>query len=123
MKTREVKFRAYQDGGMLTSPISSNYGLHRFFGLLYEDAPIMQFTGILDKNRVEIYEGDLITYTVKKHPYVTGIYEVVWKDSGFMLIDAQRKGDKYGVFTRRFPLDGDVYEVIGNIHETKTQPK
>lgn len=60
MEKREIKFRAFQDNQMLISPISSNYGLTRFFGLLYEDAPVMQYTGLKDKNGKEIYEGDLL---------------------------------------------------------------
>ena len=47
---REIKFRAFQDNEMLTSPISSNYGLSRFFGMLYEDAKIMEFSGMKDKS-------------------------------------------------------------------------
>ena len=57
---REIKFRAWQDNQMLTSPISSNYGLSRFFALLYEDAKLMQYTGLTDKNGVEVFEGDIL---------------------------------------------------------------
>lgn len=58
--SRVIKFRAWQDNQMLTSPISSNYGLARFFGLLYEDAPVMQFTGLQDVNGKDIWEGDYV---------------------------------------------------------------
>jgi uncharacterized phage protein (TIGR01671 family) len=57
---REIKFRAWQDNQMVTQPLSSNYGAARFFGFLYEDAPIMQYTGLKDKNDKEIYEGDIL---------------------------------------------------------------
>lgn len=50
MENREIKFRAYQDNQMLISPISSNYGLNRFFGMLYEDTKVMQYTGLKDLN-------------------------------------------------------------------------
>lgn len=67
---REIKFRAFQDSQMLSTPISSNYGLNRFFGLLYEDAPVMQFTGLLDTNGKEIYEGDIVTQRASSGTYI-----------------------------------------------------
>lgn len=61
--SREIKFRAWQDNIMLTQPISSVYGTYRFFGLIHEDnANIMQFTGLKDKNGKEIYDGDVVEY-------------------------------------------------------------
>lgn len=61
---REIKFRAFDDGKMLSMPINSNYGISRFFGILREDAVIMQFTGMLDCDGKEIYEGDKVAYTL-----------------------------------------------------------
>ena len=59
---REIKFRAFDDSEMLTMPINTNYGLSRFFGCLRDDAVIRQFTGLLDKNGKEIYEGDVLAF-------------------------------------------------------------
>jgi len=94
---REIKFRGWQDGQMVVSPISSNYGLTRFFGFLYEDAPIMQFTGLTDKNGREIYEGDVLKGGVHKS------WIVRW--------DGLQAEWNIGLTVQHY------YEVIGNIHE------
>lgn len=103
---REIKFRAFQDGQMLTSPISSNYGLTRFFGLLYEDAPIMQFTGLKDKNGTEICEGDIIKYT--QHHFNTDMTKEKVKVVKWMY-------DKWGIYETNAG-ESDI-EIIGNIYE------
>ena len=58
--SREIKFRAWQDNQMCIQPMSGTYAMGRFIGFLYEDAPLMQYTGLLDKNGKEIYEGDIV---------------------------------------------------------------
>jgi len=57
---REIKFRAFDDGKMLSMPINTNYGISRFFGFLRQDAVVMQFTGLKDKNAKDIYEDDIV---------------------------------------------------------------
>jgi len=60
MKQRELKFRAFDDGKMLTMPLDTNFGISRFFGILRDDAIVMQFTGIKDITDKDIYEGDIL---------------------------------------------------------------
>lgn len=57
---REIKFRAFDDGHMITMPLDTNFGISRFFGIIRDDAVIMQFTGLRDKHGKEIYENDIV---------------------------------------------------------------
>jgi uncharacterized phage protein (TIGR01671 family) len=70
-----------------------------------KEAVLMQYTGLKDKNGVEVYEGDILS----------GDFIVVWRDAGFHL-QAQ------GVFDGNLIIpfgDRMKFEVIGNIYENK----
>jgi uncharacterized phage protein (TIGR01671 family) len=109
---REIKFRAWNDGTMSTMPIETNYGISRFFGYIQDDpdAIVMQYTGLKDKNGVEIYEGDFdvgrwfdgVDWHSTKGP-------VVFENSMFIVDDKSR--------TNKMPIAHLENEIIGNILE------
>lgn len=93
---REIKFRAFQDGQILTSPLGSNYGLQRFFGMLDENSPLMQFTGLKDVNGKEIYEGDIIQF---KYYYARKRWWSTTKEIPKIAEEVQKQRDDFNIET------------------------
>ena len=70
---------------------------------------LMQFTGLLDKNGKEIYEGDLIKYSIHGD-----IQTMPLEVEMFNLVVGINESDAY------MRIDEDSIEVIGNIYENPT---
>ena len=124
---REIKFRAW----------------HESTGMEYDiyppvKVPLMQYTGLKDKDGVEIYEGDVIKVTTEfygvfknKVDYYTGVFGYMNMNS--ICVENKKGWNKdydqvnSGWFAGGFSaLNGDGYakhkdvnniEVIGNIYE------
>lgn len=111
--SREIKFRAWdkrnnqmlQDVSIGTIKIWDDVGGKK--EALSNDCVFMQFTGLLDKNGKEIYEGDVVSDTKYKHIV---IYDL--KNVGFVLEELEKK------IIRNFLHSIITYEVIGNIFES-----
>jgi len=103
---REIKFRAWDGEKMLPPQDITKCGEYwNWLGLV--DVALMQYTGLKDKNGVEIYEGDICKTSVPKIPKGW----VYWSEEGAY----------FGIRNEKLPAllhrAGEL-EVIGNIYET-----
>ena len=119
---RPIKFRAWQDGEMLTQPTPGVYAMGRLLGLLYEDTDLMQYTGHKDKNGVEIYEGDILATSNSNPEY--DIWEKEDNGTTTVFYDEDLccfRGDNWGWDYHMEPCESiyhlNFVEVVGNIFE------
>lgn len=102
---REIKFRVFDGTDYMSNPFTLadlQSGKVQFTS----DCPVMQFTGLLDKNGVEIYEGYIIIIGDPKIKYI-----VEWHDTG--LKARQWDNQSYIGLTHW----QDRIKVVGNIYE------
>lgn len=129
---REIKFRGWNGHEMIDDPIIA--GLMWFEdGRSFEDytpcsGPLMQYTGLKDKNGKEIYEGDIVKHEVpyRGNQIRDKIQGAVYYKSGTHYVDADVLGLD-GAFHKTLCSvadSGNKYsnakyacELIGNIHE------
>ena len=122
---RLIKFRAWgrtlgSDTRVMTKPFDfRQYVMYhegaqsRLLPTVGEDVVYMQYTGLKDKNGVEIYEGDIVQYFTFYYGNKKERKEVVeWIDD--------MQDDSFGEpLSMGYRFYGSEIEVIGNIYENK----
>ena len=105
---REIKFRAWDkiNKRMIIAMNNETICMSVFTGDRINEYNAMQYTGLKDKNDVEIYEGDIVNLGTKNN------FEVVYDLSSFSL----RKNNGILCLLEIPYRNGDIV-VIGNIYE------
>lgn len=117
--SREIKFRVWTGTHMEYKVMAGHLGhfyvagmnerdsacMSEFNTIYHDETPLMQYTGLKDKNGREIYEGDIM-FCVDDAQY----YKIVFLD-GMFLLEVSKKDYS--------PIKEYVFDsqVVGNIHQ------
>ena len=112
--SREIKFRAFDSISkkLHTWDVISMMPLPQFIHL--EHYTLEQFTGLKDKNGVDIYEGDTFNYR-------NNIFKCTFKGDRFGLQVLNQETCSGVEINKHYSLYliSNIIEVIGKIHENK----
>jgi uncharacterized phage protein (TIGR01671 family) len=119
---REIKFRAWdKENKQMIYDVQDNYDGFYFYGgkecwggcncfgdIIKRKIPVMQYTGLKDKNRKEIYEGDIVEHPLLQHQ------TIVWYSNKYGSYQLSQK-----INNHNYNLSAYIDDLLitGNIYE------
>lgn len=114
---RTIKFRAWDGEAM--SEVLLPHGPATASWLIQHLPVLMQFTGLLDKNGKEIYEGDVVSCSLYSNAqtHFQREYSVTWNAEGYweLASDIRMFNSSFGDVAKH----KGTTEIIGNIYENQ----
>ena len=110
---KDIKFRVWDNVDYMSKPFTL-LDVQRRLTQFTHDCTVMQYTGLTDKNGVEIYEGDILSTDLSR-PYL-----VVEFLGGAFMYQCHDSGDDY--YDHMSPTcdirtQDEYCAVIGNVHQ------
>lgn len=120
---RQIKFRAWvKKPNECYMAIQGTPDLETLQSFIfhYGNEDLEQFTGIIDINKREMFEGDIVKFTRNIGNYQTGnskpfttIHQIIW-DENICRFGLSSKSEDTQKLRKH---NGYTYEIVGNIHE------
>lgn len=79
-----------------------------------DPSTVGQFTGLLDKNGTDIYEGDILMFREEENCNDTLV--VMW-DKGSFVAEYPNRGEGACIRSNYFAAFPEMFRVVGNIHD------
>lgn len=121
--SREIKFRGWYSVNEVMLPVESinfregyvslNEGDNSLTDTL-EMIELMQYTGLKDKNRKEIYEGDIVSFYNDEEYRFKSTNALVIYDSAAFMLEHKKLGKEY---LGEIDIENMCIKIIGNIYE------